>query len=50
MALLKALQDLLQPEIERISALGNNSVAPVQAGMPQNRPVQTLPNIDRNTV
>ena len=47
MALLKALQDLLQPEIERISALGNNSVAPVQAGMPQNRPMQTLPNIGR---
>jgi hypothetical protein len=47
MALLKALQDLLQPEIERMSALGNNSVAPVQAGMPQNRPMQTLPNIGR---
>jgi hypothetical protein len=47
MALLKALQDLLQPEIERISALGNNSVAPVQAGMPQNRPMQTPPNIGR---
>jgi hypothetical protein len=47
MALLKALQDLLQPEIERMSALGNNSVAPVQAGMPQNRPMQTLPDIGR---
>lgn len=48
MALLKALQDLLQPEIERMSALGNNSVTPVQAGMPQNRPMQTLPDIRRN--
>ncbi len=47
MALLKALQDLLQPEIERMSAFGNNSVAPVQAGRPQNRPMQTLPNIGR---
>jgi hypothetical protein len=47
MALLKALQDLLQPEIERISALGNNSVAPVQANMPQNRPMRMLPNIGR---
>ena len=47
MALLKALQDLLQPEIERMSALGSNSVAPVQAGVSQNRPMQTLPNIGR---
>ena len=47
MALLKALQDLLQPEIERISAFGNNSVAPVQAGALQGRPMQTLPDIGR---
>jgi hypothetical protein len=47
MALLKALQDLLQPEIKRMSALGNNSVTPVQAGVLQDRPMQTLPNIGR---
>ena len=56
MALLKALQDLLQQsllqpeikrEIERMPALGNSSVAPVQAGVLQNRPMQTRPNIDR---
>jgi hypothetical protein len=48
MALLKALQDLLQPEIERISALGNNSVAPVQANVCRKiAQCRTLPNIGR---
>lgn len=48
MALLKALQDLIRPQIEREGAL-NNAVAPVQAGVFQNRPMQSaLPNIQRS--
>jgi hypothetical protein len=54
MALLKALQDLMQQnllqpeikrEIERMPVLGNSSIAPVQARVPQVRPIRTLPDI-----
>ena len=47
MALLEALQNLMRPQIERATALNNNAVAPVQANMPQNRPMRMLPNIGR---
>jgi hypothetical protein len=47
MALLEALQNLLRPQIEQATALNNNAVAPVQANVPQGRPMQTLPDISR---
>ena len=47
MALLEALQNLMRPQIEQATALNNNAVAPVQANMPQNRPMRMLPNIGR---
>ena len=46
MALLEALQNLMRPQIERATAL-NGEVAPVQANVPQGRPMQALPNISR---
>jgi hypothetical protein len=45
MALLEALQNLMRPQIEQATALNNNAVAPVQAGVSQNRPMQTRPDI-----
>jgi hypothetical protein len=52
MALLKALQDLLQQnvpeikqEIKSMPVLRNSSVAPVQANVPQVPPIRTLPDI-----
>jgi hypothetical protein len=47
MALLEALQNLMRPQIEQATALNNNAVAPVQAGVSQGRPVLTQPNINR---
>ena len=46
MALLEALQNLMRPQIERATAL-NGEVAPVQANVPQGRPMQALPDISR---
>lgn len=46
MALLEALQNLMRPQIERATAL-NSEVAPVQAGVSQDRPLRALPNIAR---
>jgi hypothetical protein len=45
MALLEALQNLMRPQIEQATALNNNAVAPVQARVPQVRPIRTLPDI-----
>lgn len=47
MALLEALQNLMRPQIEQATALNNNAVTPVQAGVPQGRSMQTLPDISR---
>ena len=48
MALLEALQNLLRPPIEQATALNNNAVSPVQANVPQGRPMRVLPDISRN--
>ena len=47
MALLEALQNLMRPQIEQATALNNNAVTPVQANVPQGRPMQALPDISR---